>query len=79
MKTDLPYRFPNVADQIHEEAEQFRRLSPTDRFLTIVDTMAAAEMMLATSPHRQQMLEQCEAYEEQWRRVHQQLFAEHGC
>jgi hypothetical protein len=78
MKIELPYRFPNAADQIHEEAEHFRRLSPTDRFLAIVDMMASAEVMLATSPHRQQMLKQCEAHEEQWRRFQQELFAQHG-
>jgi hypothetical protein len=78
MKVELPYRFPNHADQIHEEAAEFRRLSSTDRFLAIVDMMASAEMMLATSPHRQQMLQQCQAHEEQWRRVQQELFARHG-
>ncbi len=78
MKVDLPYRFPDPSDQIREEAEAFRRLSPSDRFLSIVDTMAAAEMMLATSPHRQQMLDQCDAHEQQWQRVHQQIFSRHG-
>ena len=78
MKIELPYRFPNHADQIYNEAAAFRRLSSTDRLLTIVDMMASAEMMLASSPHRPQMLEQCEAHEEAWRRVQKELFARHG-
>jgi hypothetical protein len=78
MKVDLPYRFPDPADQIYDEAQRFRKLSPTDRFLAIVDMMVAADMMLKTSPHREQILEQCREHEEQWQRFHRELFAKHG-
>jgi hypothetical protein len=78
MKVDFPYRFPNHADQIHEEAERFRKLTPTERFLAIVDLMASAEMLLAASPKREWALKHWEAQEQQWQQVHRQLFARHG-
>lgn len=78
MKIDLPYRFPRVADQIQEEAGEYRRLTSSERFLAIADMMVSAEMMLATSPHREQILQQCEDYERQWQRMQTELFARNG-
>lgn len=77
-KTESVYRFPNQADEVYREAEEFRQLSSSERFLAIVDLMAAGDAMLASSPHRDAALRQCEAYEEAWQRAYRKLFADHG-
>jgi hypothetical protein len=71
-------RFPDEADVIREEAERFRRLSPTERFLAIVDLMASGQAIMRDSPHRLWAEQQRAAEKEEWRRFHRELFAGYG-
>lgn len=53
MPLDLPYRFPNEADKIYQEAQQFRRLSPDERVTRILDLIGSGEILMAASPKRE--------------------------
>lgn len=75
---ELPIRFPNEADQIFEEAEAFRRRSPTERFLAIVDLIASGESIMAHSPRRQEAIRLRQIQEDEWQRAHKELFARYG-
>ena len=75
---DFPYQFPPHADQIYRDAMEYRRLSPTDRLLAIMDLMALTESMLATSPNRDYALRDRESQEQEWQRAYRELLARHG-
>lgn len=79
MQGKLPLRFPNEADKIYEAALRYRRLSPTERFLAIVDLIASGATLLAASPRRDAAARLRQAQEEEWRRIQKELFARHGC
>ena len=78
MPVQLPYRFPNHADEIYEQAMDFRRLSPTRRLLAIVQMMPLGESMLSDSPYRDYALQQWDQQERQWQDAHRQVLARHG-
>jgi hypothetical protein len=78
MHAPWPYRFPNHADEIYREAMEYRRLSPSDRLLAIVDLMALGEATLRESPNREYALAQWEAHERQWQIAHREVLARHG-
>jgi hypothetical protein len=75
---ELPFQFPNEADKIYEEAVAYRRLSPTERLLVILDLIASGTALLKQSPHREAMLRLQEADEAEWRRIHKELFARYA-
>jgi len=75
---NLPFRFPNEADTVFDEAQAFRRLSATDRFLTIVDLIASGEKMMAESPRRAESERSRQRQEENWQRIQRELFVSHG-
>ena len=78
MPTPLPYQFPNHADEIHREAIEYRRRSPSDRLLAIMDVMALGEAMLRESPNRDYALAQWEAHERQWQYAHREVLRQNG-
>ena len=73
----LPVRFPNDADVIYQEAEAYRRLSPRDRLLALMDLIASGTALLAHMPalQREAILRQKQIQEEEWQRIHKGLFA----
>jgi hypothetical protein len=75
-QTDL--QFPDEVDQIIEEVRQFRRLSPTERFLAIVDLMASGQTLMAGSPRWEFSQQEQAAEEERLRKSYQELFVRHG-
>ena len=75
---ELPIRFPSQADVIYEEALAYRRLSPTDRLLAILDLIASGAAMLEHSPRREESLCQHQAQEDEWQRIQKELFARHA-
>lgn len=75
---ELPYRFPSQADTIYEEAQAYRRLSPTDRLLVLLDLIASGVTIMNQSPHREASLRLRQAQEEEWQRIQRELFARHG-
>ncbi|HUG91049.1 MAG TPA: hypothetical protein VML55_09460 [Planctomycetaceae bacterium] len=73
MPLDLPYRFPDEAQKIREEALEFRRLSSEERFARIFDLIASGQVLMAASPKReiaQRLREQDEA---EWQRRMKEL------
>ena len=74
----LELHFPNEADKIREEAQAFRRLSPTERMLAILDLAASGERMMRDSPGRDTANRLRMEQEVEWRRAYRELFARHG-
>jgi hypothetical protein len=74
----LPIRFPNESDVIHEQAAAYRRLSPTDRLLALLDLIASGAALLERSPHRAMSARLREAQEAEWQRAQKELFARHA-
>ena len=64
---DWPYRFPDPADVIAEEAERFRGLPPERRAEVIVELAELANQMLAANPRREAVMKLIEADEQAWR------------
>jgi hypothetical protein len=71
-------RFPREADTIYEQAEAFRRLSPTKRLLAILDLIASGVPLIAQSPNAEAGRRLREAQEAEWQRVQKELFARHA-
>jgi hypothetical protein len=71
-------KFRNEADKIYREAQAYRRLSPTDRILTLVDLIASGMALLEHSPQREAARALRDAEEAEWRRIQKELFARHG-
>jgi hypothetical protein len=73
-----PVRFPDEMQKLHDEAEAFRRLPPSDRFLVIVDLIASGERLMAESPHREFARKLKQQQEEQWHKIQRELFVRYG-
>jgi hypothetical protein len=71
-------RFPREADTIYEQAVAFRRLTPTDRLLAILDLIASGVVMLRQSPDPQVSQRLRDAQEAEWQRLQRELFTRHG-
>jgi hypothetical protein len=71
-------QFPDEVDQIIEEVREFRRLSPTERFLAIVDLMASGQTLMAGSPCWEFSKREHALEEERLRKSYQELFVRHG-
>jgi hypothetical protein len=77
MPLDLPYRFPDEARKIREEALKFRRLSPDERFTRILDLIGSGAMLMADSPKRDIARRLREHDEAEWRRRIKELINNH--
>ena len=75
-----PVRFPNDADVIYQEAEAYRRLSPRDRLLALIDLIASGTALLEhlPSPQREAARLLQEEREQEWQRIQKELFARHA-
>jgi hypothetical protein len=71
-------KFPSEAEKIFREAQEYRRLSPTDRLLTLLDLISSGMAVLEQSPRREAAEALREAREAEWRRIQKELFASHG-
>ncbi len=74
----MPIQFPNEAEKIRREAAAFRRLSPTERFVAILDLIASGVALLEHSPHREAGRRLRDAQEAEWQRIQKELFARHA-
>jgi len=74
----LPVHFPSEADTIYQEAQAYRRLAPSERFLVLVDLIASGMALLEHSPHREASSRLQQAHEAEWQRRQKELFARHG-
>lgn len=74
----LPYRFPSEAEVIRQEAAAFRRLSPTERLMVILDLIASGVALMKHSPQREAARRLRDAQEAEWQRIQKELFARHA-
>jgi hypothetical protein len=75
---EIPIQFPNERDKIYQAALAFRKLSPEERVLAILDVIALGAAMMAESPHREAMKRLQQEHEDAWQRAQKELFARHG-
>jgi hypothetical protein len=69
--------FPNSADEAYARAQEFRRLSPEERWKQILELMEIGLTMVRNLPRRAEIERRMEAEEEEWRRLQQELFRQH--
>ncbi|CAN5215777.1 hypothetical protein BH10PLA2_BH10PLA2_29850 [soil metagenome] len=69
--------FPNAADEAYARAQEFRRLSPEERWAQILELMGIGLTMVHNSPRRAEIERRMEAEEAEWWRLQQELFRQH--
>jgi hypothetical protein len=74
----LPIHFQSEPDKIYQEAVTYRRLSPSDRLLVLLDLIASGAVLLEQSPHREASRRLQDAYEAEWQKAQKELFARHA-
>jgi hypothetical protein len=75
---EIPIRFPDERDVIHDEVLAFRRLSPDERIAAILDVIALGASMMKESPHKEAMSKLQQDHEDAWQKAQKELFARHG-
>jgi hypothetical protein len=75
---NLPYHFPDPGEEAHRRAEEFQRLSPTQRWAEITAMMAFGWDMVASSPKRLMIEQRMAEQEAEAQRIQQELFRRHG-
>ncbi len=76
--TGLPLKFPNSAAEVHARAQEFRRLSPRERWKQITELMEIGMNMVHASPRRAEIERRMEAQEEEWQRLQRKVFSQYG-
>jgi len=76
--TSLPWTFPSPVDEARARAEEFRRLSPEERWRQIAELMEMGLNMVRNSPRRAEIEQRMEAQEAQWQRLQRELFRRYG-
>jgi hypothetical protein len=56
----------------------YRRLSPTERLMVILDLIASGAALLEYSPHHDARLRLRREYEAQWQKAQKELFRRHA-
>ncbi|HJZ91310.1 MAG TPA: hypothetical protein VKE40_10595 [Gemmataceae bacterium] len=74
----LPLRFPDPLEEARRRAEEFQRLSSTDRWREMAAMMAFGLAMVRESPRRAEIERRMEEQEQEWRQIQERLFARHG-
>ena len=75
---DLPYHFPDPREEAHARAQEFRKLSSTERWREIAAMMAFGLGMVAASPNRASIEKRMADQEAEAQRIHRELFLRHG-
>ena len=76
--TGLPLKFPSSADEMYARAQEFRRLSPDERWKQITDLMEFGMNMVHASPRRAEIERRMEAQEAEWQQLQRKVFSEYG-
>jgi hypothetical protein len=76
--TGLPLRYPSSAEEVYARAQEFRRLSPQERFKQIAELMEIGMNMVRVSPRRAEIELRMEAEEAEWKRIQGELFKKYG-
>ncbi len=77
-ETGLFLEFPNAADEIFARAQEFRRLSPEERWKQISQLMEIGMNMVHNSPRRAEIELRMEAQEAEWQLLQRKLFSQYG-
>jgi phosphosulfolactate synthase (CoM biosynthesis protein A) len=75
---DLPLKFPDPQEEARKRAEEFQRLSSTDRWREMAAMMAFGWEMVRTSPRRAEIERRMRDQEDEWRRIQQEIFVRYG-
>jgi len=75
---DLPYHFPDSREAAYCRAQEFRQLSPTERWEELAALMAFGWSIVASSPRRHWIEQRMEEQEAASQRIQAELFARHG-
>ncbi|MBI2194844.1 MAG: hypothetical protein HYU36_22920 [Planctomycetes bacterium] len=78
MTSPLPIHFPSESEQIRQQAQAERLLSPAQRFRALLDALAAAERMSNAGGCRPAQLRYHQRCEEEWQRFMKQFIAQHA-
>ncbi len=76
--TGLPLQFPERAVEAHARAEEFRRLSPEERWNQIAELMEIGMNMVHNSPRRAEIERRMQAQEAEWQELQRKVFRQHG-
>ena len=76
--TGLPLKLPSSADEMYARAQEFRRLSPDERWKQITDLMEIGMNMVHASPRRAEIERRMEAQEAEWKRLQRKVFSQYG-
>ena len=76
LATGLPLKFPNPADEAYARAQEFRRLSPEERWKQISELMELGMSMVRNSPKRAEIERRMEAQETEWQRLQWKVFSQ---
>ena len=75
---DLPLKFPDPQEEARKRAEEFQRLSSTERWREMAAMMAFGWEMVRTSPRRAEIERRMQEQEEEWRQIQQEIFVRYG-
>ncbi len=75
---ELPFTFPDPANVARQRAEEFRRLSPDERWEQIASVAELGLSMVRSSPRRAEIEKRWAAQEAEWREIQKKLFEQHG-
>jgi hypothetical protein len=76
--TGLPLRFPNPRAEAYARAQEFRRLSPDERWKQIAGLMEIGMNIVHASPRRAEIERRMEAEETEWKQLQRKVFSQHG-
>jgi hypothetical protein len=76
--TGLPLKFPERAEEVYARAQEFRRLSPDERWRQIGGLMEIGMNMVRNSPRRADIERRMEAQEAEWQRLQRKVFSQYG-
>jgi hypothetical protein len=77
-KAAWPLSFPDPHAEARARAEEFRRLTPAERWREILALAEFGLEMVRSSPRRSDIERRWTAQEEEWQRLQRELFARHG-
>lgn len=77
MPDESSIRFPDQSDRLYEEAQEFRRLSPDERLLQMLDLIACGETLMPNSPKREVARKLREQSEAEWQDAIKKFIARH--
>jgi hypothetical protein len=75
---DSPYKFPHPADVIAEESAKTLRLSFEERFMRLMELIAAGEALSIGPNAREAHRRFKERSKAEWQRAHREVFNQHG-